>query len=263
MQWIREIVTFAHVTARTAQQKRITFTAAAVSYYALLLFVPVVVLGFVVITEFGGETVAAEIQGLADAFLTPEGENFVQRTLTETGGGSGITAVGVGFLFWGSFKLFRGFDIAFSEIYDTTYDKSLKAQILDAFTVAMMMVLATTVTAALGATVTALPAVDFSGPTVVLLQFMLLTAVFLPLYYVFSDVFLTITDILPGVLIASSGWTVLQLTFSAYAQYVSGSLYSVFGGIMILVTWIYIASLLILLGAVVNVVISDRGVGVH
>jgi YihY family inner membrane protein len=87
-----------------------------------------------------------------------------------------------------------------------------------------------------------------------------LTLLFLPLYYYLPDASLDVRDALPGAVLAAVGWMALQAGFQVYAAGASQfSIYGVLGGILLLVTWFYLAAILILVGAAVNCVLAGTG----
>jgi hypothetical protein len=87
-----------------------------------------------------------------------------------------------------------------------------------------------------------------------------LTVAFLPMYYYFPNQPMSLREAAPGAVFAGVGWTLLQAGFQIYAagagQYEA---YGVIGGILLLVTWLYFAAIILILGAIVNAV----GAGEH
>jgi len=91
----------------------------------------------------------------------------------------------------------------------------------------------------------------------------LLTAV-LVLYRILPDVKLRWRDLIWGAGAATVGWLFATLGFSIYlAHFPSfGAAYGTLGTVIILMTWLYINSTLLFLGAQLNAVIGEAG-GVH
>jgi len=86
-----------------------------------------------------------------------------------------------------------------------------------------------------------------------------LTLAFLPMYYVFPDVSLSVREVLPGTVLAAVGWTALQAGFQLYVEFsATNQLYGTIGGIILLLTWLYLGAALVLIGGAVNVVLSGR-----
>jgi len=65
--------------------------------------------------------------------------------------------------------------------------------------------------------------------------------------------------ILPGTIVAAVGWALLNAGFGIYVAYSSTrDLYGVVGGVILLITFLYFGALVILIGAVTNVVLMGR-----
>ncbi|MCL7418467.1 MAG: YihY/virulence factor BrkB family protein, partial [Halalkalicoccus sp.] len=191
-------------------------------------------------------------QNLLDGYIAGEADS--------SAGGAGV--IGAVTLIWGTLKIFRGLDTAFSEIYDTAADNSFLDQLVDG-----LVVLGTIGGAVLGAVVAttafaALPEIPFIGLLNPLVLVVGLTVVFYPMYSRFPDVEgLTPKQVLPGVIVAAVGWALLQALFQVYIGYAGGGSTSgsdVIGAILLLLTWLYFSGLVLLLGAVVNAVIAGR-----
>lgn len=253
------VVAFGTAVIREIRTTEVSFLAAAIAYYAFVSVVPLLVLLFVVVSTVAGDTLAAEVVTTTDSFLSPSGVSIVRRAFGPGAGRGGATAAGLAVLLWSSLKLFRGFDTAFSRIYQSGATESLPEQLLDAVTVLAASFLAVVAMVAVSAGLTLLPVTAVTqllGSTVLAVA---LTVVFLPLFYVFPDVDTTIREVAPGAAVAGVGWTVLQAGFSIYTSSTgSSTAYGVVGGVLVLLTWFYFAANLVLIGAVVNVVRSER-----
>jgi len=86
-----------------------------------------------------------------------------------------------------------------------------------------------------------------------------LAVVFLPMYYLLPEPDIGLREALPGAAIAAVGWTLLQAGFQVYAASAGQfQVYGVIGGILLLVTWLYLAAVVVVVGGVVNVVLAGR-----
>jgi len=155
-------------------------------------------------------------------------------------------------------KVFRALDTAFGNIYGTEQQDTLPAQLVDSAVViggiGASMVL-------MFALVGAFAALDLGVVMEVLGVLVLpivLTGAFLPIFYRFPDKDVTVREVLPGTVLAAVGWTVMQAAFQLYAGVASTSAYGVIGGVILLVTFLYFAGAIVILGAVVNVVLADN-----
>jgi YihY family inner membrane protein len=240
------------------QTRQLTFLAAAIAYYAFLSVVPLLIVSVTVVSSLAGEAIAAEVLEALDGFLTPTAANLVEETLVDGEGRGGVTVIGLAVLLWGGLRVFRGLDIAFGRIYGVEITKSLPYQVRDALLVLVGIFLAIGGTVGLSA-ILSLIELPVAGLTGTVGLMVVLTAVFFPMYYVFPGQAVPVRDALPGAVVASLGWTALGAGFGIYAANTGSSqLYGVLGGVLLLLVWFYFGGLIILLGAAVNVVRSDR-----
>mgnify|MGYP000203279435 CR=1 FL=1 len=256
--WLDEIRTTGVATYRLAKETNLSFLAAAIAYYGFVSAVPLVVLGVLVATTLGGDELAEAVIAIAGQFLAPAGEDLLRAAVRARTGAGGVTAVGLGVLLWGALKAFRALDRAFSLVYGTTAAHSLPASIRDALVALFAVGLGVVATSLVG---TAIAIFDASTGgllgSVVLVP--TLFVVFLPLYYLFPDVDCRLEDVLPGTALVAVGWAALGSLFGVYATTVgSASLYGFLGGVLLVLTWLYLGALLLLVGAATNAVRADR-----
>jgi membrane protein len=245
--------------ADLAIDRQVTFLAAAIAYYAFVSLVPALLLLVVDATAVFGETIAAELVASTGEFLTPAGEEAVVAAVSSAGGRTGAGLLGVGVLLWSTLKVFRGLDTAFVSLYGGDEPPGFLKQVADA---ASVVVVGVGVMVAVGAFVASADAVPLVGAASVLALPLFLAAVFLPMYYLLPQPSIGVREALPGAAFAAVCWTLLQAGFQVYAagaaQY---QVYGVIGGILLLVTWLYLAAVVVVLGGVVNVVLAHRGDG--
>jgi membrane protein len=242
-----------------ARAARVPFLAAAVAYYAFVSLVPLLLLALAMGSLVGGEMVASAVVEELGGLLTAEGESLVQEAVTQDRGRSGATVVGVLLLIWSGLKVFRAVDAAFSEVYGVDSPESLGTQVREATIVLGSVGLGITVVVGLNGilpAVSAIPAPDLLG---VVLTLVLLPVIFLPIYYAFPDVPMTLAEAFPGAILASVGWVALVLGYRVYAEFAAtASLYGVLGGVLLLVTFLYLAATVMIAGAVANAVLGGR-----
>jgi YihY family inner membrane protein len=241
-----------------AREEEITFLAAAVAYYAFLSLIPATVLALVIATTFGGEELATVVLNSTGEFFTESGQEVLVTALTAGEGRGGATVVGVALLLWGTLKVFRALDTAFGTVYGIETENTLLQQLLDSVIVAGGIGLTMTLMFVMAGVLAALNlglVIEILG---VLVLPVLLTAAFLPIYYRFPDTDVSVQEAVPGAVVAAIGWTAMQAAFQLYARTASASTYDVVGGVILLVTWLYIAGAVIILGAVVNVVLTEN-----
>ncbi|KOX97846.1 MULTISPECIES: YihY/virulence factor BrkB family protein [Halorubrum] len=246
--------------ADLAVDRQVTFLAAAIAYYAFVSLVPALLLLVVVATAVFGETIAAQLVAATGDFLTPAGEEAVVLAVSSAGGRTGASLLGVGVLLWSTLKVFRGLDTAFVSLYGGDQTPGFLKQVADAASVVVGVGLGLGAMVAVGAFVAAADALPLVEVASVLALPVLLAVVFLPMYYLLPQPAVGVREALPGAAFAAVGWTLLQAGFQVYAagaaQYQA---YGVIGGILLLVTWLYLAAVVVVLGGVVNVVLAERG----
>ncbi|MCL7416855.1 MAG: YihY/virulence factor BrkB family protein, partial [Halalkalicoccus sp.] len=242
------------------QETEATFLAASIAYYAFVSLIPLLLFTFVAVSAIGGQALADQILNRTSDFLAPAGQEAIEGAITGEGGRGGATIASSVVLLWSALKLFRGLDTAFSIVYDSGLDKSIVAQIANALIVFLSILLAVVGMLVLGTVYAILPTIPFIGYVTPLFALIALSVVFLPMYYFMPDLDgMTVRDAIPGAILAGAGWAALHSVFGIYAsnagQYEA---YGVIGGILLLLTWLYIGGVLIILGAVLNSVLMNR-----
>jgi membrane protein len=78
--------------------------------------------------------------------------------------------------------------------------------------------------------------------------------VFIAIYLYMPNLRLKVKEVLPGALFATVGWVVTSLLFSFYVNNFSNysKTYGSIGGIIVLLTWLYLSSMIIVLGGEIN-----------
>lgn len=253
-----EYYTKAKTLVVVAQTQQLPFLAAAIAYYAFLSAIPLLIVALTVATAVAGQTLATQLLSAVDEFLTPEAATLVEQALVGADGRGGITLAGLAVLLWGSLRVFRGLDIAFSRVYGNTQVKSLPEQLRDALLVLAGIALAVASTVVISALLPLSP-VPLAALVAPIGLLVILPVVFFPLYYVFPARDVTVREALPGAVIAGVGWTALGTVFGIYATHAGAfQLYGVLGGVLLLLVWFYVGGLLLLFGASVNAVLAGR-----
>ncbi|MCU4971648.1 YihY/virulence factor BrkB family protein [Halobacteria archaeon AArc-m2/3/4] len=243
---------------RTTQDRDVTFLAAGFAYYAFVSLIPLVLLALVVGSLLGGEELAQRLVEYAGDLLPDAGDELVTDALTTEAGRAEATVVALVVAVWGGLKVFRGLSQAFDAVYDTDEEDSMLEQIKQGITVIFGIALALTLMVAMGVVLGIVSSeIPFAGLLSWVILILGLFLAFVPIYYMLPPIPVEVREILPGAAFAAIGWTVLQAGFQFYAanaaQYEA---YGAVGAVLLFVTWLYFAGILILLGAVVNVVLS-------
>ncbi|MFC7224814.1 MULTISPECIES: YihY/virulence factor BrkB family protein [Halalkalicoccus] len=246
------------------REQNVPFMAGSIAYQAFVSLIPLLALVFLAVAVVGDQSLANEVTDYTQSFLPPSAQDllggYIQGEAGSSTGGAGV--IGAVTLIWGTLKIFRGLDTAFSEIYNSTAENSFVDQLTDGLVV-IGTIAGAVLAAALATTAfAALQEIPFIGLLNPILLVFGLSVVFFPMYYLFPDVDLSPRQVVPGVIVAAVGWAVLQALFQVYLEYAgtgSASGSDVIGAILLLLTWLYLSGLILLLGAVVNAVLSGRG----
>ncbi|MDO3408569.1 YihY/virulence factor BrkB family protein [Saccharibacillus sp. CPCC 101409] len=92
------------------------------------------------------------------------------------------------------------------------------------------------------------------GPLQYSIPLVVLIAVFTALYWIAPNRQVRIREALPGAIFATVGWLVTSLLFSFYVNNFGNftKTYGSLGGVIILLTWLYLSSIIIIVGGEVN-----------
>ena len=238
--------------------EKLTFMAGSIAYHAFVSLLPLLVLLLIVFSSIGGESLEQSLISITQAILTPGTNDILIEELKHVQRSTSLSLLGIAVLLWGPLRIFLGLDTAFSDVYDTERQNTLLDQISDAivvlFTFGVSIIVATAIE-------TVIPSYGASFVGWLIQQLLLVFALgftFLPMYYVFPDTDVSMIEVLPGVLVAAIGLTAFSSLFQLYVQFggqLSGGLVA---NVILLLTWLYFSGLVILLGVVVNAVLSNR-----
>jgi membrane protein len=253
---LRDTVSTVRAVGTLAQNRNLTYHAAAIAYYAFVSIIPMLLLAVALASYIGGEALANRVGQMLSDQLSSSGQDLVTGALTGTTGRATASLIGLLTLSWSSLKLFRGLDQAFDEIYVDGTAASLPEQIRNAMIVVVGIAFAVVAMVVVGVVLSWLsPDIPFLGLVGTLLLFVTLTLAFLPIYYVLPPVDVSVRQVLPGAALAAVGWLLLQFGFQLYAANAGKyAAYGLIGAVLLFVTWLYFAAIVVLLGAAVNAV---------
>ncbi|WP_277553396.1 YihY/virulence factor BrkB family protein [Halobaculum limi] len=257
------VVSLARAVVHEVRTEKITFLAGSVAYHAFVSLLPLLVLVVVVLSSVGGRGLESSFESLVAAALTPNAGRELLAELERASASRTLSVAGVAVLMWGALRVFRGLDTAFSDIYETEAENTFLDQLGDGVLVLVTFGLAVVVGAALTDAVAGVA----TGPAGwALSRFALalaLTVTLFPMYYVFPDADVSAVEVLPGAVFAGAGLTAAESLFRVYVSWSSAQPdQSVIAAILVFLSWLYLSGLLLLLGAAVNAVLSNRSADV-
>lgn len=244
---------------RETRRENVSLLATSIAYSAFVSLLPLLALLLVVTAAIGRETLAEQVVELTRGLLAPTAQGMLADALANASARAGASLVGVVTLLWGTLKLFRGLDTAFSEIYDTERTSTFVDQLKDSVVVLSALAFAIVMAVVAGGAFVVFeehPLVGLVNPVLLVVG---LSITFFPIYYVFPDRHLSVGEVLPGVALAAVGWAALEALFQVYVSFsAKEEIYGLLGGVLLLLTWLYLSGFLLLLGGVVNAVLAGR-----
>lgn len=247
-----------------ARESELSFLAGSVAFFAFVSIIPAMLLVVAVGTALWSEELATRAVSLIASYLSGEGARVVREALVDSPGGVGASIVGVVGLLWSTLKVFRAIDLAFDRVYGVEKTSPLWRQLVNGavvvVTIGVGIALLLTVQTVVERLAGDLPAGLVSVP---LLVGGLLVAL-APLYYVMPPRPVTVREIVPGTVTAVVGLIALRQGFRAYTA-VAGEYqaYGVLGAALLFLLWLYFGSLVLLVGAVVNVAVAEGRPGLR
>lgn len=256
----------ARAIVHETRTEKLTFVAGSIAYHAFVSLLPLFLLLLIVVSALGDQSLYESVLTLAGAVLTEGARDEFVAELNDAARSTRVSLFGGLVLLWGTLRIFRGLDTAFSSIYESEANNSFFDQLTDGLLVLVTFGLAVFVGSTVGDAVSGVAA--GSGPFEWFLarSFTVfgLAVAFYPMYYVFPDVDVGLLETLPGTLVAAVGLAAFESLFRIYLS-VSGAApnSSAITGILVFLTWLYFSGLVILLGAAVNAVLSNRSHNVN
>jgi membrane protein len=253
---LRDVLSFVWAVGSLVHDRRLTYLAAGVAYYAFVSLIPLLLLAVAVASFVGGAALVDYVTAVFNRQLSASGQAGVSRLLTDTTGHGAASVVGVATLAWTGSRLFRALDIAFDEMYADDVRTSLLEQTRNALVVVAGIGFAVALAVVAGLVASVLPlATPLDGPLGTAVLVAVLALALLPVYYVLPPTDVSIREVLPGALVAAVGWVLLQAGFGVYATNAGRyGAYGIIGAVLLFVTWLYFASIIVLVGGAVNAV---------
>lgn len=234
--------------------EKLTFVAGSIAYHAFISILPLMLLVLTLVQRTENAALQDSIVGVMQAALTAEASALIQQGLSEAD--ASVSLLGAAFLVWGAMRIFRGVDTAFSDIYETESANTFGDQVGDGLVLLVTVTVSIVAASLIGSR---LPAVEtgLAGLGLRLLATVVgLFAVFYPMYYIFPDTDVSAGETVPGTAFAAVGVAVAQVAFTAFKTGATGG--NLVASILVLLSWLYVIGLLLLVGAAINAVFSNR-----
>lgn len=261
------LLSLARDVAAVSRERQISVKSAGLAYHAFNTLVPLVILALV------GATLTDSLEPLVATLESAAGLEGVVTDggLEEAAGNSGdrirAAILALLILLWSAARLFQAVNSAFTDVYGSRKDESYVntattvtlVTVLNAALVTATVALAVALVSVVGISLSVfLGGVVATAASAVLLA-ILLVAVFTPMYYLFPQPDVGVGGVLPGVVFAALSWTALAVSFRIYvATSESIALFGIAGAILLVLTWVYLGGFCLLLGAVLNAVLSGH-----
>lgn len=193
--------------------ENIPFMTARIAYHAFVPILPLFLLVLALLSSVGSPALEERVIALVRSVLTQGASDVLVAELRATTDSTGASAFGGALLLWGTLRIFRGLDTAFSDIYESEAANTALDQIGDG-----LLVLAT----GAGALVVSASVPDLGAlpePVRQAALVLALAAVLFTMYYLFPDVDLSPVKIVPGVLVTALGLAAFQELFWLYIRF--------------------------------------------
>ncbi|PSP68508.1 YihY/virulence factor BrkB family protein [Halobacteriales archaeon QS_1_69_70] len=245
-----------HDVVAVTRRGQVTMLAASLAYFGISSLVPFAFLGIALLSRLGG---GAWDERVTDATVTVLGDDLgrpAAEAVLGTDPRLPSTVVAVTLLLWGTLRLYRSSDRAFTAVYGERKSASILSRFRNAAVVFATNTAALALFCAVGVWFSSTGLLATVLAPVVLL--VALVAVFLPMFYVFPTPDVTLREVLPGTALAAAAWAVASVAFRAYAGVANAGTYGALGALLLVSTWLYLGALAMLSGAAWNAVLGGR-----
>jgi len=250
-----ESLAIARAVAIEATESDLEFVAAGLAYYSLMAVTPALVLGFLLLVEIGGQSLARAVVSSTDTVLSPAGQRFIHDTIRQVSARSGVGVVAAVLAVTGAYRLYTGLEEGVWKIYgvdDDGIDGAREAlRVLGFGALGTFGILGVGVAASLSA------AGGAARLASIPLTFLVASVVSYPILNGMTPS-LDRHESLPGALFTAVTWTAGAVGVGLLAGGPSRALYGVLGGLLLLLTWFFAANLMLLLGFTIDAVCSRR-----
>ena len=253
---LSRLVSVLRETGRLAARKQIHFLAASIAYYAFAALIPLLLFGFIGISVIGGQEFTFRVLVGTQGYLTPTTQELLRDAIHQTEGRTGVI-LGASLLFvWSVFRLLQSLDIAISMVYETELSPPLLTQVASAAMLFFALLIATSGLISIILFFVVFPGIPLIGIVSAGAVPVALVPFFWAIYYLLPAIDHSVVDALPGAIVATVSWILLNMLFGIYTatagQY---QVYGLLGGVLLLFVWFYVSGLILVFGAVINAMV--------
>lgn len=259
-----DVVATARTVVLVAREKRVSVLAAGLAYHAFNSLIPIAILGVLAVSTVDGFGVLADVFSAATGTQAGALVGPARRATSQTAGQLRAFVIAGVVLAWNSGRLFEAIQRTFTEVYGTEEYESATEKLRDIGLASVTIMLGVLLMGVLGVWLVYVTRGWLWRLLAPPLLLVVLALVFLPMYYLFPRVDVSVREVLPGSAFAATVWVVSAIGFSLYAgTSQSVQLYGVAGGVLLLLAWMYVVGLALPLGTILNVVVSGDEYGVE
>jgi membrane protein len=241
-----------------ARENDITIVASGVAFYLFNSIVPLLLFVGIGLSATGWLGPAIEQFGAVAGIEVKRLFASVDAVVADNTDRRRATIIAGLILLWSSLRLVQAINVSFQAIHNVRHEQSLLGTVVDS-----VLVFATIIVVVPAVSLLVVPLMVVTDVSIVSvvsapLLWVVLLGGFLPMYYRFSDPESTLIQAFPGAALAAGAWAVCAVGLRLYiSTSESVRLYGVAGGVLLLLTWLYIGSLMLLSGAALNAVLTD------
>ncbi|WP_144796802.1 YihY/virulence factor BrkB family protein [Halorubrum depositum] len=252
---VREV---AAAVVAVARENEIGIVASGVAFYLFNSLVPLLLFAFIGLSSVGWLGPAVELFGavsgvdagaLAASLDSVVGDDADRRRA--------VVIAGL-ILLWSSLRLVQAINVSFQTIQNVRHEHSLLETVLDSLIAFATIIVVVPAVSLLVVALTVATDVSVVRAVSVPLLCVALLGGFLPMYYRFSAPETTLSQAFPGAALAAVAWSLCAVGLRLYiSTSQSVRLYGVAGGVLLVLTWLYVGGLVLLAGAALNAVLAD------
>lgn len=242
-----------------ARKNDIGIVASGVAFYLFNSFVPLLLFAFVGLSTAGwlgpavglfGGVAGTDAGALAASLESVVGDDANRRRA--------VVIAGL-ILLWSSLRLVQAINVSFQRIHGVRQEHSLVETVLDSLIVFATIVVIVPIGSLLVVGLTVATDVSVIRAVSAPLLCVMLFGAFLPMYYRFSAPETTLSQAFPGAALAAVAWALCAVGLRLYiTTSQSVRLYGVAGGVLLMLTWLYVGGLMLLAGAALNAVLTGN-----